>query len=106
MKHIKNYIPKLATILVEIAVEEVLESGIVLTASDNKENTGQDYGKVLALGPDAFKPPVTNTDQDIHVGDYVAFKRYAGLLVSNKHDKKIIRLIQDTDVFAKVEYGE
>jgi len=97
-------------LLVELlVVEETTKAGIILNVADvNLEQAAMPIGKVLKIGPCAFK----NHDSGINsaeewgftIGDYIQFPSHTFLRVAG--EKSNLVYILDYDVKAKVNINE
>lgn len=98
-------------VLIEVTpVEEKSGGGILLPADQvKKEQGGRDIGKVVDIGPIAYKSlSGCNGPHDwgVKVGDSVEFRRYDGKvprLAEDNESLKNLRLIQDNDIIAVME---
>jgi len=100
-------IPVLHRILVrQDKVEETDETyrraraaGIEIPISEEQKNRAQagvDKGKVVAVGSTAFKDFGTNSP--IEVGDYIAYARFSGKIVTDPYTKEDFVALNDEDI--------
>lgn len=94
--------PRLWRILVMPAVpEKVSQGGILLTDGAVETQKHLTYlGRVLALGPLAFKDKRLEGEEPPKQGDYVAFGKYAGQAMIYKGTKLL--LLNDDELLASV----
>ena len=80
-------------------VEEVTESGIILSVGENleREKYSQEEGIVVGLGPQAFKELGDGTPW-CKLGDNVFVNRHSGVFKVDHETKDIYRIINDQDV--------
>lgn len=90
-------------------VEEVTESGIVLTMDKKLERGATTSGTVLDLGPEAFLAfqnaagiPLEARKPWVQVGDHIYYAKYAGKWVDDKATKEELLYIRDEDVIGLV----
>lgn len=78
-------------------VEEVTEGGIILTNETVERDTaGAEYGKVLAIGEDAWADKTTKWAE---IGDTVYYTKYAGKVIFDKGERLL--LMADINVMGK-----
>lgn len=97
-------------VLIELLeVEETTESGIIL-AQDivNREQAAMPIGKVLKVGPLAYKNHETgaqsHSDWGYEIGDYVQFPSHTYMKVAG--EKSNLVFVLDHDIKAKVNIDE
>lgn len=86
------------------AVEEVSKGGIIIftPSAADKEALAQIYGRVVAVGPEAWADSrAAGHPAWAAVGDRVIFGKYAGLIFPGADGRKY-RVINDKDVVAVV----
>ena len=86
---------------------ETSKGGIVFAEETKKKyQQAMDIAKVLSIGPEAFYG-LNGKKQDpwYKVGDHVFYVRYAGKELKLE-DGRLLRIVNDTDVFAIAEPGE
>lgn len=80
-------------------MEEMTKGGVWLPPSiRDRENQAQVIGRLIAIGPLAFKYDIEN-DVIPQIGDKVAFPKYGGLVLRGK-DGSEYRLLKDGDLAA------
>lgn len=92
-------------VLIEIeAIEQTTESGIIIHRKHEfeREQDGQDVGRVVAFGPQCFKGFADcDSPQDwcskLTIGSLVEFRRYDGKIPRHDKEKKY-RCINDSDI--------
>lgn len=89
-------------------VEEKTESGIIINTGKDIERMkiGQSVGKLIAIGPRAFRGLSNGCDSaedwGVQVGDWVEFNSFDGKIPkAGKSDN--LRLIQDQHIIGKVK---
>lgn len=105
-------------------IEEVTEGGIIIPTPEAKKHAlAQSTGRLVAVGPDAWKYEVETTERLIdgqwkpverkttgfsqpfaEVGERVAFAKYGGLQVEGE-DGSPYRILNDQDITARVSDG-
>lgn len=100
-------------VLIEMdAVKDKTESGLIVKTPDNikREKVGNCVGRILEIGPSAFKNLScgVNSPEDwgVKVGDKVEFTSYDGKMPKTAKDingETNLRLIQDQHIIARVE---
>ncbi len=68
--------------------------GLVVPEADKRADASVDKGRVLAIGPTAYRD--FNTDIPIQVGDYVAFAKFSGKRVEDNGEEVIV--LNDEDI--------
>ena len=107
-------IPCGTNILVQIIpVEQTTDSGIVMhtDAQQKREEGGRDIGRIVAMGPLAFRTiqdctTIEDWSPDIKIGAIVEFERYDGKatrLVEFDSSYKDIRIVPDTKIIAVIK---
>jgi co-chaperonin GroES (HSP10) len=99
-------IPTLHRILVKAdKLEEVDKThqqakklGIVIPEHEDKKRAqaGVDTGTVVSLGPTAFRD--FNADSPIKEGDYIAYARFAGKIITDPRTEEEYVILNDEDV--------
>lgn len=93
-------------VLVEpFEVETKTESGIQLVVNEDREFAGQEYGTIVAIGPDAWKDFSDGTPWAM-VGDQIIYSRYGGKIVKHPDGEKKFVVLNDEDVLAKIHPKE
>lgn len=79
------------------------KAGIELVKQEDstREQAGVDKGKVLVIGPDAFK--AFGGEPWCEVGDYIAYARYAGKYVTDPETGEDLLVINDEDVVCVIK---
>lgn len=75
------------------------EMGLVIPDQDGmkkRAQAGVDRGTVLAIGPTAFRD--FNSDSPIKVGDYIAYARFAGKIITDPFTDEEFVCLNDEDV--------
>jgi co-chaperonin GroES (HSP10) len=74
------------------------EIGIVIPEHEDRKRAqaGVDKGTVVALGPTAFRD--FNAECPIKVGDYIAYARFAGKILSDPETEEDYVILNDEDV--------
>lgn len=72
--------------------------GIVIPEHEDKKRAqaGVDRGTVVSIGPTAFRD--FNAESPIKVGDYVAYARFAGKLLSDPSTEEDFVILNDEDI--------
>jgi co-chaperonin GroES (HSP10) len=98
----KDLVPVDKTVIIEIKkIEEKTEGGIFLTNSIvEKDQMLITEGIITAIGDYAFYDLKKVGFSHPKIGDKVFFKKYSGILHSDKETGKEYRLIQDSDIYA------
>ena len=102
MKNTSGIHPKGHRVLIlPDAVEEVTQSGIILSVGENRdrERLAQLKGTIVEVGDSAW---LDQPSPWAKVGDHVIFGKYSGLIYDGA-DEKEYRIINDLDVVALVE---
>ena len=81
-------------------VETETESGIQLIVDENREFAAQEYGIIIAIGPDAWKD--FSEIPWAAVGDKIIYSRYGGKIIRDFKDDTKYVILNDEDVLAKV----
>lgn len=91
-----------------LEVEEKTESGIIISVGDEvkRAKMGQSVGRLIAIGPRAFKGLSNGCDSiedwGLAIGDVVEFTSFEGKIPkAGKNDN--LRLIQDQMIIGKVK---
>ena len=86
-------------------VEEVSESGIVLSLGDNikREQAATTRGHIVAVGPTAWADPGLGGYAWANVGDYVYYTRHVSKVVTDKESGKDYFLLTDDNILAIIE---
>lgn len=91
--------------LTEISKEHkrMQELGWVIPETEDKKRAqaGVDQGTVIAFGPTVFVD--FNTGNPVQVGDYIAFAKYSGKIVTDPDDGEEYVVINDEDVVAIIK---
>jgi len=84
------------------AFKQAKEAGIVIpeTEDQKRRQAGMDRGKVVALGPTAYKDDFFMGVPWCEVNDFVLFAKYAGKPVTNHLTGENFIIINDADVVA------
>ena len=94
-------------ILLEMkVVENVSEGGIIMATKleSRREQAAMEEGTVVAIGPTAYLG--TDGEPWIKVGDVVKYKRYEGVIITERDDdgkEYHYRILNDDDVYCKVK---
>jgi len=97
-----NLVPLDDCVVIEIGKKETeSEGGIVLTAeySDRKQMSIVE-GILIKSGDLAFYDIISNEKEYPKIGDRVYFKRYSGILHSEKEGNREFKIIRDQDIYA------
>jgi co-chaperonin GroES (HSP10) len=80
----------------------VKNAGLVIPETEDhlRRQAGMDRGKVVALGPSAFKDPYFLDTKWCEVGDFIIFPQYSGKAIKNHESGEDFILINDADVVA------
>jgi co-chaperonin GroES (HSP10) len=80
----------------------VRQAGLVIPESEDhkRRQAGMDRGKVIAMGPGAFKDPFFLNTNWCETGDFIVFPRYSGSSVTNFDTNEEFIVINDADVIA------
>lgn len=72
--------------------------GLVLPEHEDKKRAqaGVDRGRVVAIGPTAFRD--FNTTSPIVVGDYIAYARFAGKTLEDPYTQEEFVALNDEDI--------
>jgi co-chaperonin GroES (HSP10) len=72
--------------------------GIVIPDSDDQKRAqaGVDRGTVVSLGPTAFRD--FNAESPIKEGDYIAYARFAGKIITDPYTDEDFVLLNDEDI--------
>lgn len=81
-------------------VEEISEGGIVLAVNERKERAAGTTGRVVGIGPTAWKSydPGPDWEPWAELGDHIVYSRYGGIWVKDPESKEDLILINDQDV--------
>jgi co-chaperonin GroES (HSP10) len=80
-------------------------AGIEIVGTEaQKEQAAIDTGKVVSVGPTAFKD-FGVSESPIAVGDYVVFAKYGGKAIVDPATKKKFIALNDEDVIAVLSEG-
>lgn len=89
-----------------IQVEAKTESGFLLPEVAKKAKEVLRYiGKVVAIGPEAYKHDKFEGGRWCEVGDWIAYGQYAGQEIAIKNQTSgvtLFRIINDDEVLAKI----
>ena len=79
-------------------------SGILLVTDANKrqEAQAQIFGKIVSIGPNAWKA-FDDGQPWAKVGDHVAFAKYGGFVIKDPYTEEEFRLLNDEDICAVVK---
>ena len=80
--------------------EEVSKGGIVLSLDKSREAMAREEGVVLSLGPDMYRDSASGGNDQVKVGDTVAFARYAGKSLGTDDKGNELRVMNDIDLLA------
>lgn len=86
-------------------VEETTESGIIIQTPESKKmaQAGQEKGKIVHIGPNAWKA-FDDGKPWCEVGDDVIYSQYAGRVVEDPSDKETRYVIlNDEDILTIVD---
>ena len=77
--------------------------GLIIPETEDKRRAqaGVDQGTVVAIGPTAFKD--FDTEVPCKVGDFIAFAKYSGKIVTDPDDNEEYVIINDEDVVALIK---
>lgn len=77
-------------------------AGLVLPETEDhlRRQAAMDRGKVISMGPTAFKDPYFLEQRWCEVDDFIIFPQYAGKAVKNHETGEDFILINDADVVA------
>jgi co-chaperonin GroES (HSP10) len=77
-------------------------AGLVIPETEDhlRRQAGMDRGKVMALGPTAFKDPYFLDTRWCEVGDFIVFPQYSGKALKNYDTDEDFIIINDADVVA------
>jgi co-chaperonin GroES (HSP10) len=72
--------------------------GIVIPDSDDQKRAqaGVDRGTVVSLGPTAFRD--FNAESPIKEGDYIAYARFGGKIITDPYTDEDFVLLNDEDI--------
>lgn len=76
---------------------------IVVNKDSDAESLAREHGIILEIGEGAFDANSPNPDSDIKVGDLAIFRQYAGMSFKNRDEKTIIRIMNDTEVWGRID---
>lgn len=78
------------------------EFGFVIPDNEarKRDNNAVDKGKVIAIGPDAFKE--WTSEQVVRVGDEVYFAKYAGKVLKDPYTGEEFLALNDEDLVARI----
>ena len=71
------------------------------TEDKRRAQAGVDQGTVVAIGPTAFQD--YNTEVPCAIGDYIAFAKYSGKILTDPDDNEEYVIINDEDVVAIIK---
>ena len=85
-------------------VELKTQAGLIIAADKKIEQAGQQYGTVVAVGPEAWDD---RKEPFAEVGDYVLYSQYAGKVVHDPADNNEGYVIMnDVDILATLDRPE
>lgn len=81
-------------------VEKQTDSGIVLALNERKEKAAGTTGRVIGIGPTAWKSydPGEDWEPWAKEGDHIVYSRYGGIWVNDPETHEEYILINDQDV--------
>jgi len=79
-------------------IERETASGIQLVLNEDRELAGQEYGTIVAVGPDAWK--IFDGGPWAKVGDKVIYSRYGGKFVKEPNTVQKYVILNDEDILA------
>lgn len=96
-----NFIPVDDCVVVEIEKIETESNGLALPeAYVEKKQMSIVDGILAGIGDLAFYDLIKYEKQHPQIGDKVFFKRYSGILHSDKENNREFRVIRDQDIYA------
>ncbi len=95
-------------VVVEVdKTEEISNGGIVLTSSTMERGQMEaSTGTLVEVGDMAYQEYKAANYDYPKVGEKVYFKKYSGIIVTDKPNKREFRSMQDEDVYASPEWIE
>lgn len=93
-------------------IKRAKQLGIVFAETDEwrRRENGVDRGKVIALGPDAFKEFYRNAYGSLDgfqpwclPGDFVAFAKYSAMVLEDPETEDEYLVLNDADIVAIIE---
>ena len=99
----KEFIPLQTHCIIKVDTkEEKSKGGIVLSLDKSREAMAREEGIVVACGPDMYLDSRSGHNDQVRVGDRVAFARYAGKQLGEDNKGCEIRVMNDVDLLAKI----
>lgn len=91
-------------LLIKQTSKSILSSGGIIIATekeDARQQKGQNYGEVMALGPECYNK---NKIPWCKVGDIVRYRAYSGEIFKDKNDEDVWwHVMNDEDILGVVE---
>lgn len=78
----------------------------IVNNEQNEEKYTREHGIIMEIGEGAFGPSTPNPDDKIKAGDMAIFKKYAGHGFERKDDGTVIRVMNDTEIWAYIPKEE
>lgn len=87
--------------------KETTDAGIILTANVvERDQTEAANGIIVAMGDRAYEEDRLSDYKYPKIGDKICFKKYSGIIRTDKENDIEYRVLQDVDIYALEEYIE